>query len=93
MKLDPGIHIAMHSVLSLKPGVTFSPPPRGTILRYADDTILFLEDVLVKANNLKQVLCAFENLSSLKINFHKSGLFSFGKTKKKGKLLCEFVWV
>ena len=22
MKLDPGIHIAMHSVLSLKPGVT-----------------------------------------------------------------------
>ena len=26
MKLDPGIHIAMHSVLSLKPGVT--PGPR-----------------------------------------------------------------
>jgi len=92
MKLDPGIHIAMHSVLSLKPGVTFSPPPRGTILQYVDDTILFLEDDLVKANNLKQVLCAFENLSGLKINFHKSGLFSFGKTKK-GKLLCEFVWV
>ena len=22
MKLDPGIHIAMHSILSLKPGVT-----------------------------------------------------------------------
>jgi len=22
MKLDPGIHIVMHSVLSLKPGVT-----------------------------------------------------------------------
>jgi len=24
MKLDPGIHIVMHSVLSLKPGVTTS---------------------------------------------------------------------
>ena len=24
MKLDPGIHIAMHSVLSLKPGVTIT---------------------------------------------------------------------
>ena len=24
MKLDPGIHIVMHSVLSLKPGVTIS---------------------------------------------------------------------
>ena len=29
MKLDPGIHIAMHSVLSLNPGVT----ARGTVGR------------------------------------------------------------
>ena len=29
-----------------------------SILQYADDPILFLEDDLVKANNLKQVLCA-----------------------------------
>ena len=25
MKLDPGIHMVMHSVLSLKPGVTAAP--------------------------------------------------------------------
>jgi hypothetical protein len=25
MELDPGIHIVMHSVLSLKPGVTRAP--------------------------------------------------------------------
>jgi len=52
-------------------------------LQYADDAILFLEDDLVKANNLKQVFWAFENLSGLKINFHKSELFCFGKTKEK----------
>jgi hypothetical protein len=34
-------------------------------------------------NNLKQVLCAFEKLYGLKINFHKSELFFFGKTKDK----------
>ena len=54
-----------------------------SILQYADDAILFLEDDLVKANNLKQVFWAFENLSGLKINFHKSELFCFGKTKEK----------
>ena len=27
MKLDPGIHIVMHSILSLKPGVTGEGPP------------------------------------------------------------------
>jgi hypothetical protein len=54
-----------------------------SILQYADDTILFLEDDLEKAKNLKMVLCAFEKLSGLKINFHKSELFTFGETKNK----------
>jgi hypothetical protein len=31
---------------------------------------------------MKLVLCIFEQLSSLKIDFHKSELFYFGKTKK-----------
>jgi hypothetical protein len=54
-----------------------------SILQYADDTILFLEDDLERAKNLKMVLCAFEKLSGLKINFHKSELFTFGETKEK----------
>jgi hypothetical protein len=54
-----------------------------SILQYADDTILFLEDDLEKAKNLKMVLRAFEKLSGLKINFHKSELFTFGETKNK----------
>jgi hypothetical protein len=56
-----------------------------SILQYADDTILFLEDDLEKAKNMKMVLCAFEKLSGLKINFHKSELFTFGETRDKAR--------
>jgi hypothetical protein len=41
-----------------------------------------LEDDLEKAKNFKLVLCAFEKLSGLKINFHKSELFTFGEKRK-----------
>lgn len=55
-----------------------------SILQYADDTILFLENNL-EARNLKLVLCAFEKLAGLKINFHKTELFCFGEAKEKVK--------
>jgi hypothetical protein len=54
-----------------------------SILQYADDTILFIEDDLVKAKGLRLVLSAFEKISGLKINFHKSELFCFGEAKNK----------
>ena len=50
-----------------------------SILQYADDTILFLEHDLDKAVNMKLIICIFEQLSGLKINFHKSEIFCFGK--------------
>jgi len=53
-----------------------------SILQYADDTILFLEHNLEQAQNMKLILCAFELLSGLKINFHKSELFCFGEAKE-----------
>jgi hypothetical protein len=52
-----------------------------SILQYADDTILFMEHDLDKARNLKLILAAFEHLSGLKINFHKSELFCFGNAQ------------
>jgi hypothetical protein len=52
-----------------------------SILQYADDTILFLEHDLDQAKNLKIILCAFEQLSGLKINSHKSELFCYGEAK------------
>lgn len=53
-----------------------------SVLQYADDTILFLEHNLLHAKELKLVLSAFEQLSGLKINFHKSELFCYGKAKE-----------
>lgn len=53
-----------------------------SILQYADDTILFMEHNLEKACNMKLLLCAFEQLSGLKINFHKSELFCFGEAQE-----------
>jgi hypothetical protein len=52
-----------------------------SILRYADDTIIFMEHDLQKALNMKLILCIFEELSGLKINFHKSEVFCFGEAK------------
>ena len=50
-----------------------------SILQYVDDTILFMDHDLEKARNLKLILSAFEQLSGLKINFHKSELICFGE--------------
>ncbi|WVZ64587.1 hypothetical protein U9M48_014082, partial [Paspalum notatum var. saurae] len=43
-----------------------------SIIHYVDDTILFTDHDLEKVCNKKLLLCAFEQLSRLKINFHKS---------------------
>jgi hypothetical protein len=41
-----------------------------------------MEHNIEKAFNMKLLLCIFEQLSGLKINFHKSEIFCFGKAKK-----------
>jgi hypothetical protein len=58
-----------------------------SVLQYADDTIIFLEHDLEKALNMKLILCIFEQLSGLNINFHKSELFCFGKAEDQYKHL------
>jgi hypothetical protein len=60
-----------------------------SILQYADDTILFMEHDLESAKNLKLILSAFEHLSGLKINFHKSELFYFGEAQEHAQLYAE----
>ena len=44
-----------------------------------------MEHDLVKAKKLKLVPTAFEKISGLKINFHKSEMFCFGKAKEVEK--------
>jgi hypothetical protein len=41
-----------------------------------------MEHNLEQAANMKLLLCAFEKLSGLKINFHKSELFCYGEAKE-----------
>jgi hypothetical protein len=60
-----------------------------SVLQYADDTILFMEHDLEKAQNLKLILVAFEQLLGLKINFHKSELFCFGEAQDAATLYAE----
>jgi hypothetical protein len=44
---------------------------------------------LEQAKNLKLLLCAFEQLSGLKINFHKSEIFCFGAAKEMEDIYTE----
>jgi hypothetical protein len=60
-----------------------------SILQYADDTILFMEHDIEKARNLKLILATFEQLSGLKINFHKSELFCFGEAQDDAGLYAD----
>ena len=53
-----------------------------SILQYADDTIIFIDHDLEQAKNLKLLLCAFEQVSGLKINFHKSEIFCYVAAKE-----------
>ena len=55
-----------------------------SILQYADDTLLFMDHDhdLENARNMKLSLCAFEQLSGLKINVRKSEIFCFGAAQE-----------
>jgi hypothetical protein len=60
-----------------------------SILQYTDDTILFMEHDLQKARSLKLILANFEQLSGLKMNFHKSELFCFGEAQDSAATYAE----
>jgi hypothetical protein len=53
-----------------------------SILQYANNTVIFLDHDLSSAINLKLLLCSFEQLLGLKINFHKSEIFYFVEAKE-----------
>jgi hypothetical protein len=53
-----------------------------SILQYVDDTVIFLGHDVEKVVNLKLILSTFEQLSGLKINYHKSEIFCFGRANK-----------
>jgi len=54
-----------------------------SILQYANETIIFMDNDLERAKNMKLLLCAFEQSSGIKINFHKNERFCYGAAKAK----------
>jgi retron-type reverse transcriptase len=60
-----------------------------SILQYAYDTLIFMDDNLDKAKNLKLVLCTFEQLLGLKINFYKSEIFCFGEVRNSENIYSQ----
>jgi hypothetical protein len=61
-------------------------------LQYADDTLLFLENDLEKANNLKWLLICYEKMTGMKINYDKSDLLTIGikeeRVNELAKIFC-----
>jgi hypothetical protein len=53
------------------------------LLQYADDTVFFIEDDIQSAQNLKFLLCIFEQMFGLTINYDKSEMFCFGDAVAK----------
>jgi hypothetical protein len=60
-------------------GVTPNLVERGlTHLQYADDIVLFIQNTECNIINLKFILFCFEEMSGMKINYHKSQVFTVG---------------
>jgi hypothetical protein len=60
-------------------------------LQYADDTLLFLENNLAVARNLKWLLSCFEQLSSMRINFHKCDLVALNVDEQEAQLFSQIL--
>jgi len=66
---------------------------RGVLsLQYADDTVLFLENDLEKANNLQWLLICYEKMTGMKINYDKSDMLTIGveedRINELAKIFC-----
>jgi hypothetical protein len=58
-------------------------------LQYADDTLLFLENNLAVARNLKWLLSCFEQLSGMRINFHKCDLIALNVDEQEAQVFSQ----
>jgi hypothetical protein len=60
-----------------------------SVLQYAYENILLLEDQLTNARNVKFILCLFEQILGLKINFHKRRYIAWVQLKNKAYQYSE----
>jgi hypothetical protein len=60
------------------------------ILQYADDTNLFYGRYSGNARNTEYILCLFEQISGLKINFHKRDIYCLWRLLQGRKNTVKF---
>jgi hypothetical protein len=60
-----------------------------THLQYADDTVLFIQNTEENIVNLKFLLFCFEEMSRLKINYHKSEVYTIGNGEVETELIAN----
>ncbi|GKE92968.1 putative RNA-directed DNA polymerase, eukaryota, reverse transcriptase zinc-binding domain protein [Tanacetum coccineum] len=60
-------------------------------LQFADDALIMGEWSLLNAKNLSRILTCFHLASGLKVNFHKSKLFSIGVTNSDVNSLASTI--
>jgi exonuclease III len=60
-----------------------------THLQYADDTIIMIQDDDVQLANLKFILLCFEDMSGLKINYHKSEVIVMGTSPERQQTVAD----
>jgi exonuclease III len=71
-------------------GVVPNLIPGGiTHLQYADDTIIMIQDDDQHITNLKFILMCFEDMSGLKINYHKSEVIIMGRSVERQQLVAD----
>jgi hypothetical protein len=58
-------------------------------MQYADDTLLFLENRLTSAINLKWILSCFEHISGMRINFHKCDLVPVNVLEDDAQVIAQ----
>ncbi|KAK1607529.1 hypothetical protein QYE76_031202 [Lolium multiflorum] len=61
------------------------------IPKYADDTIIMLQPDDLAIANLKYILLCFENMSGLRINFHKSEVMVLGGDESEGTRIANML--
>jgi hypothetical protein len=71
-------------------GLMTSLHPEGVIsLQYVDDTLLFLSHDYTKACHLKWLLVYFEELSRMKINYHKSDMILINLEEEEAQVYAK----
>jgi hypothetical protein len=81
------IKAAMHNQIT---GLMHGMLPTGIVsMQYADDTLLFLKNNLDKVVNLKWILSCFEQMSGMRINFHKCDLIAINVEEEEAQTIAQ----